>query len=167
VRYLRAFGPATAMDMQSWSGLTRLKAVFDRLRPQLVTFRDEEGRELFDLPDAPRPDPDVPAPVRLLGEYDNVLLGHADRRRIIPEGFPWQAMLADGRFVNNVLVNGMLRATWWIERDGKRRATLAVRPFPALSRSERDEVEAETRRMVEFAAAYADRREIRLETAVE
>jgi hypothetical protein len=76
-------------------------------------------------------------------------------------------MLADGRFVNNVLVNGMLRATWWIERDGKRRATLAVRPFPALSRSERDEVEAETRRMVEFAAAYADRREIRLETAVE
>jgi hypothetical protein len=161
LRYLRAFGPASVADMQGWSGLTRLKAVFERLRPGLVTVRDERGRELFDLPDAPRPDPDVPAPVRFLGEYDNVLLGLADRSRIIPEGFPWQAMLADGRFVNNLLVDGMLRATWWLERDGKRRATLVVRPFPKLSSAERTDVEAEAARMLDFAAADAGQRDVR------
>ena len=138
LRYLRAFGPASVMDVQSWSGLTRLRPVLERLRPRLLTFRDEQGRELFDLPDAPRPAPDTPAPVRLLGEYDNVLLGHADRRRIIPDDFPWSAMLAHGRFVNNLLVDGMLRATWWIEREGKRRATLGIRPFRrALARRTR------------------------------
>jgi hypothetical protein len=166
LRYLGSFGPATAMDMQKWSGLTKLKAVFERLRPRLVTFRDEDGKELFDLPDAPRPGPDVPAPARLLGEYDNVLLGHADRRRLVPEDFPWQAMLAPGRFVNNVLVDGMLRATWWVERDGPRRATLGIRPSPELSATERDEVAAEAERMIAFTARDAERRDVRFEPAV-
>lgn len=166
LRYLGAFGPASVMDMQNWSGLTRLKEVFERLRPRLMTFRDEERRELFDLPDAPRPDPDVPAPVRFLGEYDNVLLGHADRRRIIPEGFPWQEMLAHGRFVNNLLVGGMLRATWWLERDGNRRSTLAIRPFGRLSPDERAQVAAEAERMIDFAGADADDRDVRFEKAV-
>jgi hypothetical protein len=166
LRYLGAFGPASVMDVQNWSGLTRLAEVLERLRPELMTFRDEHGRELFDLPDAPRPGPDVEAPVRFLGEYDNVLLGHSDRRRVIPEDFPWEAMLAHGRFVNNLLVDGMLGATWWIEREGARRATLAIRPFRRLSRAERDEVEAEGRRMIEFAAADAAAREVRLEAAV-
>ena len=139
LRYLRAFGPATVMDCQRWSGLTKLKPVFERL--DLLRF---EGG-LFDLPDAPRPDPDTPAPVRLLGEYDNVLLGHADRSRIIPPGFPWGDMLAHGRFVNNVLIDGMLRATWWLE-DG----VLAIRPFGAIPY---DEVEAEARDMAAFAGA--------------
>ena len=163
LRYLGSFGPASVMDMQSWSGLTRLTEVFERLRPRLVTFRDEDGRELFDLPDAPRPDPDTPAPARFLGEYDNLLLGHADRRRMIPEDFPWAAMLAPGRFVNNLLVDGMLRATWWIERDGKRRATLSIRPFRRLSRADRAEVTAEAERMIDFAAADAERRDVRFE----
>jgi winged helix DNA-binding protein len=163
LRYLAAFGPASVMDAQNWSGLTRLKEAFERLRPQLVTFRNEDGRELFDLPDAPRPDPGIPAPVRFLGEYDNVLLGHADRRRIIPADFPWDAMLAPGRFVNNLLVDGELRATWWIERDGRRRATLAIRPFGAL---DRDEVGDEAERMIDFAAADAAVREVRFEDPV-
>jgi winged helix DNA-binding protein len=154
VRYLRGFGPASVMDVQNWSGLTKLKPVLERLRPQLVTFADESGRELFDLPDAPRPDPDVPAPVRLLGEYDNVLLGHADRTRIIPADYPWEAMLAPGRFVNNLLVDGMLRATWWIERDS---ATLAIRPHGELTDAERNEVEAEASAMAAFAGADAVR----------
>jgi Winged helix DNA-binding domain len=165
LRYLAGFGPASVRDMQNWSGLTKLKDAFERLRPRLVTFRDEDGRELFDLPDAPRPEPDVRAPVRLLGEYDNVLLGHADRRRIVPEGYSWEAMLAHGRFVNNLLVGGMLRATWWIERDGKRRATLGIRPFGELTGAERDEVAAEAERMLDFAAAGAEVRDVRLEPA--
>ena len=166
LRYLGAFGPASVMDVQNWSGLTKLKDVLERLRPRLLTFRDEQGKELFDLPDAPRPEPEVPAPVRLLGEYDNVLLGHADRRRIIPKDFPWRAMLADGRFVNNLLVDGTLRATWWIERDGKRRATLAIRPFRKFTRQERAEVADEAARMIDFAASGADTRDVRVEPAV-
>jgi Winged helix DNA-binding domain len=165
LRYLAGFGPASVMDMQNWSGLTKLKDAFERLRPRLATFRDEQGRELFDLHDAPRPDPDTPAPVRFLGEYDNVLLGHADRSRIVPEGYPWEAMLRHGRFVNNLLVDGMLRASWWIERDGKRRATLGIRPFGKLTKEEREEVAAEAERMLEFAAAEADQRDVRFEPA--
>lgn len=166
LRYLAAFGPASVMDMQNWSGLTRMKAVFERLRPRLATFRDEDDRELFDLPDAPRPDPEVPAPVRLLGEYDNVLLGHKDRRRIIPDDFPWSAMLAHGRHVNNLLVDGVLRASWWIERESRRRATLGIRPFRRLSKSERGEAAEEAQRMIDFAAADAQTRDVRFEAPV-
>jgi hypothetical protein len=163
VRYLGAFGPASVMDMQNWSGLTKLKEVFERLRPQLVAFRNEDGKELFDLPDAPRPDPETAAPVRFLGEYDNVLLGHADRRRIIPADFPWQEMLRPGRFVNNLLVDGVLRATWWIEREGEgeKRVTLGIRPFRRLTRAEREEVFAEAQRMAEFATPDAEVRDVR------
>jgi winged helix DNA-binding protein len=166
LRYLRAFGPASVMDMQNWSGLTKLRDAFERLRPRLVTFRNEAGRELFDLPDAPRPDPDVPAPVRFLGEYDNVLLAHADRSRIIPRDFPWREMLAPGRWVSNLLVDGMLRGTWWIEREGKRSATLAIRPFGELSPAEREEVAAEAERMLEFSEPEAAARDVRFEAAV-
>jgi DNA glycosylase AlkZ-like len=166
IRYLVAFGPASVMDVQKWSGLTKLKPVLEELRPRLVTFVDEDGQELFDLPESPRPDAGVPAPVRFLGEYDNILLGHADRSRIIPEDFPWEAMLAPGRFVNNLLLDGMLRATWWIERAGKRRATLAIRPFGKLSKHEQDEVTAEGQRLIDWAAADAEVRDVRIEEAV-
>ncbi len=158
LRYLGSFGPASVMDMQNWSGLTRLKDAFERLRPRLVTFEDEDGRELFDLPGAPRPGGDVPAPVRLLGEYDNALLGHADRTRVIPADFPWKAMLAHGRFVNNLLVDGMLRATWWLESGA-----LAIRPFGALSADERDAVEDEARATIAF---LGEDRDVRFEPPV-
>jgi Winged helix DNA-binding domain len=166
MRYLGGFGPASVMDMQNWSGLTKLREAFERLRPRLVTFRGDDGRELFDLPDAPRPDRGVPAPVRFLGEYDNVLLGHADRSRIIPADFPWAEMLAPGRFVNNLLVDGVLRGTWWVERDGKRHATLGIRPFGKLRPAEREQVEAEAERMVDFTAAEAAVRDVRFEAPV-
>jgi Winged helix DNA-binding domain len=114
LRYLAAFGPATVADVQNWSGLTRLAEVADRLRPRLRTDKAADGRELLDVPDAPRADADLPAPVRFLPEYDNVLLGHADRSRIVPAGAG--ALYSPERHWSPVLVDGMLRATWWLDR---------------------------------------------------
>jgi hypothetical protein len=131
LRYLAAFGPATVADVQNWSGLTRLAEAVDRLRPELRTDRSEDGRELLDLPDAPRAEPDLPAPVRFLPQYDNVLLGHADRGRIVPAG---AAALFDEEFHwSPALVDGMLRASWRLDRKA---GVLHVRA-PGLSRAER------------------------------
>jgi DNA glycosylase AlkZ-like len=131
LRYLAAFGPATVADVQNWSGLTRLAEVVDRLRPRLRADRAADGRELLDLPDAPRCDPEVPAPVRFLPQFDNVLLGHADRSRIVPAG---AAALFDEQFHwSSVLVDGMLRAAWRLDRKA---GVLHVRA-PELSKAER------------------------------
>ncbi|HEX7303197.1 winged helix DNA-binding domain-containing protein [Lentzea sp.] len=113
LRYLGAFGPATVMDAQQWSGLTKLTETFNALRPRLVTFRNEAGKELFDLPDAPRPDADTPLPVRLLPEFDNVLLAHADRRRVIADDR--LGVVVGGK--PTVLVDGYVVATWTITKD--------------------------------------------------
>ena len=162
LRYLRSFGPASVMDMQNWSGLTKLAPVFDGLRDRLVVLGDEDGRELFDLPDAPRPGAQVTAPVRLLGEFDNVLLGHADRSRIIPPDFAWRTLLGDGKTYGNLLVDGMLAALWRIDREGKRRATLLIRPHHAWTADVRDEVETEATRMLDFAVSDVQKRTVRI-----
>jgi hypothetical protein len=165
LRYLGAFGPAAVMDVQNWSGLTKLKPVLERLRPRLVTFADEQGRELFDLPEAPRPDPDTAAPPRFLGEFDNVLLGHAERSRIIPDPMtPWMDPTTGSRHVNNLLIDGTLAACWWIEReDADRRATLVIRPVARLTRKQRTSTEAEGARMLAFAAASEQTGDVRFE----
>src|SRR5918998_1632101 len=124
VRYLTAFGPATLKDVQTWSGLTRLREVIDRLRSRLRIFRNEHGKELFDLPDAPRPDPDTPSPARFLPEFDNVLLSHADRTRIITDEHRKRVMTINGLILGTVLVDGFACGTWKITRN---RATATLR----------------------------------------
>jgi len=149
--------PATARDAQTWSGLTKLAEVFDQLRPQLLTFRDDRGRELFDLPDAPRPSPDTPAPPRFLPDYDNVLLSHAERSRIISD----QDRRAGGIIgTSTVLVDGTVAATWKIERV-RDRATLTIRPFRRLTAAERAEVTEEAERLLRFAAPEPGPRAVR------
>jgi hypothetical protein len=156
LRYLAAFGPATVNDVQTWSWLTRLREVFDRLRPRLRTFRDEQGHEVFDLPRAPRPDPDTPAPPRFLPEFDNLLRSHADRTRVVADAYRAQAFTR-----GSVLVDGFAQATWTIQRkDG--RATLLIEPFGRISRTDSTAVAEEAERLLEFAATDAMGRDIRI-----
>ena len=114
LRYLAAFGPASAADVRTWSRITGLRAVIDRLRPRLRSFRDERGRELLDVPDGPLPDPETPAPPRFLPQYDNVLLSHDDRTRVTTRTLSY-GPVPTGRFVGSVLVDGFARATWELE----------------------------------------------------
>ena len=148
LRYMAAFGPASAMDMQRWCGLTHLREVADRLRPQLRVFRAADGRELFDVPDGPRPDPAAPAPPRFLPEYDNVLLGHDDRSRFLHPA----AIVSSPEGVNSiqgsVLVDGLF-AAWW---NFTRPARLVVRPFWTWSDGDRSAVEDEGRRLLALVA---------------
>ena len=145
LRYLAAFGPATPADAQYWSGIPRLHEVFERLGPRLRTVRNEDGRELYDMPRAPLPDPDVLAPVRFLPEYDNVVIGHKDRTRIIPDGIPRWTEVGWG----SVLVDGTVAARWRLV-ETKPGATLRVEPFRGLTRQERDDVREEAGRLAAF-----------------
>jgi hypothetical protein len=149
LRYLAAFGPASVSDIRYWSGLSGLREVVERLRPRLRVFADENGRELFDLPHAPRPTDDVPAPVRFLPEYDNVLLSHADRARVIPDKRSVPLYAGDGARAGTLLVDGDLRATWRVAVVDDA-ATIAVSAAPALSRREADDVSAEGVRLLAF-----------------
>ncbi|MBC6460762.1 winged helix DNA-binding domain-containing protein [Actinomadura sp. HBU206391] len=161
LRYLGAFGPATVKDVQTWSGLTRLREVVDRLRPRLAEFVDEEGRELFDLPDAPRPDADVPAPPRLLYDFDNLLLSHADRGRFITEAYHEQRYGRHGPMPNIVLLDGFTGGDWKVTRDGGT-AVLTIRPYGRLSPGDIDALTGEAARMLAFAAADADAHDVRV-----
>ncbi|MEX1657740.1 winged helix DNA-binding domain-containing protein [Streptomyces pseudovenezuelae] len=142
LRYLAAFGPASVKDMQTWAGLTRLREAFERLRPQLLTFRDENGVELFDLPDAPRPAEDTPAPPRLLPEFDNLLLSHADRTRVVPKEY-WGRSWQGNQAYCTLLVDGFLAGVWRLTADA-----LVVEPFGRLTRAQREDVTAEGERML-------------------
>ena len=160
LRYLAAFGPATVADVTTWCRLTGLREVVERLRPRLRIFRDEAGRELFDLEDAPRPDPETPAPVRFLPEYDNVLLSHAERSRVFVErrrpalGRSWR--IGNG----SILHDGVVCGVWRLERPEDGSATLAVTLAERLARRATASIEAEGRRYLRFAASESEPREV-------
>jgi hypothetical protein len=156
LRYLAAFGPATVKDVQTWSGLTRLREVVEGL--PLLRLRDEDGQELFDLPDAPRPDEDVPAPPRFLYDFDNLLLSHADRRRVVTADVRAQNYAPHGPVPQFFLADGVTAGDWKLDRT-KEVATLELRPFRRLP--EPDEVEREAARLLAFLAPDVPRHEVR------
>ncbi|MBB3643717.1 winged helix DNA-binding domain-containing protein [Variovorax atrisoli] len=156
LRYLAAFGPATLADAGAWSGLTGWKAAAERLRPQLRVFAGEDGQELFDLPRAPRPDPDTPAPPRLVAEWDNLLLSHADRSRILSESHRARVFTVNGIVRGTVLLDGFVAGVWKIERDRNRSkkniATVLLEPFGRWSKADRDGVEREALDLLAFSS---------------
>ncbi|MEU3437059.1 crosslink repair DNA glycosylase YcaQ family protein, partial [Streptomyces sp. NPDC006863] len=140
-RYLAAYGPAATADLRAWSGLAGLPGAVAAVRGELVRFRDERGRELLDLPDAPRPDPDTPAPVRFLPAFDNAILGYHDRGRIIDAAH--RGLSVAGERV--VLVDGRVAATWTVSEDA-----VTVGPLGTLSRADRAAVTDEGRKLALF-----------------
>ncbi|HVX46353.1 MAG TPA: winged helix DNA-binding domain-containing protein [Mycobacteriales bacterium] len=144
-RYLSAFGPASVADIQYWSGFTGLSPVCKQLG--LAVFEDENGKQLYDVPDAPLPDAGIPAPVRLLPEFDNLVFAHADRTRIVPAEAKKYLQPKAGQFRSPLLVDGMVAGTWRWERARDR---LAVAPFETLPSRYGDEVRLEAERTAAF-----------------
>lgn len=153
VRYLTAFGPASIRDAQMWCGLTGLAEVAERLRPRLCAFRDEAGRELLDLPDAPRPPIDTPAPVRFLPPWDNVLRAHADRSRVMSDEHRHALRRPNDVVPGTVLVDGFLAATW-AQQITSAAASLTVVLLRPLTPREQSAISAEGRRLLRWSAPH-------------
>ncbi len=149
LRYLAAFGPATVKDAQAWSGVRKLGEVFELLRDKLVVVQDAEGRELFDLPDAPRPSAEVPAPVRFLPEYDNLLLAYADHSRLIDPVQRPRLTTKNGIVAATFLVDGRVAGTWSLDRT-KDKAVLSTAPFAKLPKSAQAAVHAEAEALLRW-----------------
>ena len=155
-RHLRAFGPARPADIGQWSGLAigRLRAGVERI-DEAVRHEDEHGRELWDLPEMPLPDPDTPAPPRLLPMWDETLLAYADRSRTIPESYRKHVIVKGGDVLPTFTLDGLVAGLWWAEADnrGSREPRIVLEPFEPLARRERDALEAEGAALARFIAA--------------
>ena len=160
LRYLAAFGPATVSDIRIWSWLTGLREVVERLRPQLRTYRDEAGRELFDVEDGVFVDPDVPAPIRFLAQYDNIFLSHDDRSRILVE----KMTVPDLVWKGGVLIDGFVAAAWRIRRD-KLRTTMTIEHVHPITAEQRLEIEEEATRLLAFLAGDTETRDVQIVAA--
>ena len=160
LRYLAAFGPATVTDTQTWSGLPKLKPVFESLRPKLRTFRDENKRELFDIPDGLLAVEDAPAPVRFLPGFDNAILGHADRSRIIADEHRPRVATKNLQILPTFLVDGFVAGTWEVV-FAKKTATLTVSPFKSLARAAQRDLSEEAEQLIRLLAPVAAISEIR------
>jgi hypothetical protein len=160
-RYLAAFGPATPADAQCWSGLGGLREVFESLRPSLVTFRDERKRELFDLPDAPRPDADEVVPVRFLPDFDNLVLSHDDRTRIMADAYRPLVTTKNLQVRATFLIDGFVAGAWKTERK-KKTATLVLEPFGKITKPVIAALEREGDALLRFVEEDAEVREVRV-----
>ena len=160
LRYFGAFGPASARDVEVWSGLARLREVVERLRAKLVVLRGADGVERFDLPDAPRPEPDVSAPPRFLPEYDNLLLSHADRSHVMAEKDRAALWMQNG-YRAALLLDGVVAGTWRVERE-RGGAVLDVELFGTIASPERAALEEEGERLLSLVAADAPSTEVRV-----
>lgn len=162
--YLAAFGPATAADFVEWSGLKRIKPAFEELRPTLAVFEDESGRELFDLPDAPRPDAEIPAPIRFLPEFDNLVLAHADRSRILADEHRPGLVTKNLRVKATFLLDGRVAGTWSVERKGKK-ACLRIVPFEPLSSGAAKQLAEEGERLLRFTEGEDATLDVKIDSA--
>jgi hypothetical protein len=160
LRHLAAFGPATAADVASWTGLRRIAAVLDGVREQLVVLRDERGRELFDLPDAPRPGPDVDAPPRFLPDFDSLILAHADRTRLLADEHRGEVVTKNLRVRATFLLDGVVAGTWRVERR-RDRAVLRLAPFAPLPKRALPALAEEGEALLRFAEEDAAHLEVR------
>jgi hypothetical protein len=152
-RYLAAFGPASVTDAQTWLGM-KLKETFEKLRPELQTCRGEGRSELFDLPGLPLPAEDFPAPARFLPEYDNLLLSHSNRTRVIADEYRSKVYLPGLRVAATILVDGFVRGAWKIEKT-RAAATLLIEPFDRLTKKDRSALTEEGERLVRFVEPQA------------
>ncbi|AGA28110.1 winged helix DNA-binding domain-containing protein [Singulisphaera acidiphila] len=164
LRYLAGFGPAAAVDVQAWSGLTGVREHLEALRPRLKTFRDERKRELFDLPDAPRPSEEIPAPVRFLPGFDNILLAHADRTRIIADEHRPRVITKNLLVLPTFLVAGFVAGIWKSAR-AKKAASLTLSPFASLPKAVKAQLAEEGEKLVRFIEPDASTWSVTFEAA--
>ena len=147
-RYLSAYGPATKQDVGQWAGIPRLTPIAESLdRLSLRTFRDERGRVLYDLPRAPLPDPETPAPARLVPRFDNLVLSHADRTRVLGDVAPSRIVTKNAMVHATILVDGFVAGTWQLE-NGR----VVLEPFGKLSAETTRALRAEAERLEAFVA---------------
>jgi hypothetical protein len=161
-QFLRAFGPASVGDLQTWSGLSGLKEAIAPFRDELVTYRDEAKRELLDLPGQPLPDGDAPAPVRFLGELDQLVLAYDKRARVVADEHKARIYTPNLRGACAALIDGFVAATWKIEKV-KKDATLVVEPFAKLNAKDRKALREEGEALLRFVDSEAKGFAVRFE----
>jgi len=155
LRYLAGYGPASIKDFQTWTGMTKLSEAVEAVKSQLQVFVDENGVQLYDLPDMPHPSAEIPVPMRFIPEYDNLLIAHADRTRILPEEHRKKVFLTAGRVLNTFLVDGFVAGVWKIETK-KQQAKLVITPFVMLSIDQQEAIITEGERLISFVADDAE-----------
>lgn len=158
-RYLKAFGPASVMDFQTWAGMTKIQAEIDPFREEFVLYRDENGRELFDLPEMSLAEEAMPVPVRFLPEYDNILIAHADRRRVIADEHRAKVFLTAGRILGTCWVDGFVAGTWKAERQRKD-AVLTVSLFEDVPSATQEAIVAEAEALLAFIEPNATLKQV-------
>ena len=146
--YLAAYGPATKQDIGQWAGVPRMQPIAESLeRLSLRTFASEYGKVLHDVPRAPLPDPDTPAPPRLVPRFDNLVLSHADRSRILGDVAPSRIVTNNGLVHATILVDGFVAGTWQLEQG-----RVVLEPFGKLDANVKRALREESAQLEAFLA---------------